>query len=331
MGPEAKEMARSQRHPDRPGPVVDAHFHLWDLERLPYPWLAPDAPPRPFGDHRPIKSTYTPERYRADWRGVDIVACVHVQANCANPRGETQWLADCAARTGIPSAIVAYADLAADDVEATLEETAAEPLVRGIRMMLNWHDEPVRRAASRFDLMEDERFRRGFRLLARHGLSFDLGCLPAQLPMASRLAGDHPDTLIVLNHLGWPLLGDPDGEGTWRRGLRDLARHPNVRLKISGLWPVDQAWAVEILRPFVREALDLFGFDRCMYGSNFPIEKMMTTIPHQVSALQAIVADASPAERDLLFSTTARLAYRLPHQAEETPLHAAAPIHEAAS
>jgi predicted TIM-barrel fold metal-dependent hydrolase len=305
----------------RPGgsfPVVDAHFHLWNLESLPYPWLAPDAPPRPFGDHGPIKSTYAPAHYRADWRDVDVVACVHVQANCADPRGETRWLADCAASTGIPSAVVAFADLTSAGIEADLDELAREPLVRGVRMMLNWHVEPVRRAAARFDLMEDDAFRHGFRALGRHGLSFDLGCLPAQLPMACRLADDHPDTTIILNHLGWPLLGDPGGEDTWRRGLGDIARRPNVRLKISGLWPVDRYWAVDGLRAFVREAVELFGFERCLYGSNFPIEKMMTTIPHQVDALRLILADASRGELDMLFSTSARRAYRLPVTADGT-------------
>lgn len=318
MSGESDQSRPPRQHAGGPFRVVDAHFHLWNLELLPYPWLAPNAPPRPFGDHEPIKMTYSPADYRADWCDVDVVACVHVQANCGDPGGETRWLVECARRTGLPSAVVAFADLTSPTIEADLDAVAADSLVRGVRMMLNWHAEPVRRAAARFDLMEDDAFRRGFGALARHGLSFDLGCLPAQLPMACQLADDHPDTTIILNHLGWPLLGDADGEGTWRRGLRDIARRKNVLLKISGLWPVDRHWSVEGLRSFVRESVELFGFERCLYGSNFPIEKMMTTIPHQVDALRRVLADATSDELELLFSTSARRAYRLPVTADGT-------------
>jgi predicted TIM-barrel fold metal-dependent hydrolase len=300
--------ARSETSPI---PIVDGHFHLWTLEDLEYPWLAPGAPPRPFGDHGPIKKTYGPAEYRSDWNDLSVVASVHVQANCADPRGETRWLVSCAERTGIPAAIVAYADLTAEDVEQKLEELAGEPLVRGVRMMLNWHADPARRAAEPFDLMQDESFRRGFSLLHRHGLSFDLGCLPSQLGMACELADANPGTAILLNHLGWPLLADEDGEATWRKGMIELARRPNVFLKVSGLWPIDRHWNPGALRGFVCDAIGWFGFERCLYGSNFPIEKLMTSMPQQIQALVEILNDAAPADLEALFSGTARRAYRL--------------------
>lgn len=301
--------------PALPRAVIDGHFHLWNREKLPYPWLAADAAPRPFGDHSAIKPSYLPEHYRADRGDVLMEACVHVQANCADAEGEMRWLEECARDQGIPTAFVAYADLTDEAVEAALERIAASPLARGVRMMLSWHEEPLRRAASRFDLMEDGRFRAGFARLVRHGLSFDLGCLPAQLPMAAKLAADHPGAMLFLNHLGWPLLGDEDGANVWRRGMRAIAREPNVMLKVSGLWPVDRDWRVSALKPFVREAVELFGFSRCLYGSNFPIEKLMTTIPQQIAALSDIFSDASPQEREQLFAETARRVYRLPPRA----------------
>lgn len=304
-----------------PASVVDGHFHLWNRERLPYPWLAPDAAPRPFGDHGPIKKSYLPEHYRADWGDARVEACVHVQANCADARGETLWLAECAQSAGIPTAHIAYADLCAPDIARDLEWLAQQPIVRGVRMMLNWHDEPLRRAAPAFDLMEDASFRSGFALLQRHGFSFDLGCLPAQLPMACRLADDHPDTIFVLNHLGWPLLGDSDGAARWRDGMRAIARRPNVVLKVSGLWPVERNWSIAALRPFVRDAIEWFGFDRCLYGSNFPVESLMCPIPRQIAILGDIIADATAEERNRLFRITAREIYRLhdaPAQSRET-------------
>ncbi|MBN9064794.1 MAG: hypothetical protein BGP06_10470 [Rhizobiales bacterium 65-9] len=295
-----------------PRRVVDGHVHFWDLARLSYPWLAPDAPPRPFGDHTAIKRDHGPEHYRAAWGNVDIEACVHVQANCPDARGETLWLTETAARTGMPSAHVAFADLCDPRIAGELEWLAAQPIVRGVRMMLNWHEEPLRRAAERFDIMDDAAFRSGFALLQRHGFSFDLGCLPAQLAMACRLADDFPGVPLILNHLGWPLLGDADGEAVWRAGLRDIARRPNVALKVSGLWPIDRRWNAQTLRPFVRDAIEWFGFERCMWASNYPIESLMCSIPQQIAVLDRIVADATAEERHRLFNATAREIYRLP-------------------
>ena len=294
--------------------IVDAHVHFWNLGRLSYPWLAADAPPRPFGDHGPIKRSYQPDDYRIDLHGLTLEACVHIQANCADPRGETLWLEECAQRTGLPTALIAFVDLRHPRAEEELEWLAARPpgLARGVRQLLNWHDEPLRRATDRFDLMDDAAFRSGFARLERYGFVFDLGCLPAQLQMACRLADDFPGVTMALNHLGWPILSDSDGVARWRSGMRDLARRPNVALKVSGLWPIERRWAPERLRPFVRDAIDWFGFDRCMYGSNFPIEKLMTPVPDQVSTLLAILDDVSGEELAKFFKITAQRVYRLP-------------------
>ena len=294
-----------------PAAVVDAHVHFWDPAALPYPWLAPEAPPRPFGDHGPIKRRYGPQEYRADQGDVVVEACVHVQANCADPAGETAWLVGLAADTGLPTAHVAFVDLSAPNAADRVAAAATSPLVRGVRQLLSWHPDPLRRAAPSPGLMDDPAFDTGFRALARHGLSFDLGCLPGQLQRAAALADRHPGTVLVLNHLGWPVLDDPDGRGQWRRGLAAIARRPNVVLKVSGLWPVDRHWREEVLRPFVREAVGMFGFDRCLWGSNHPIERLMTSLPHQLAALAGILVDASPDDRDRLFRRTARRVYRL--------------------
>ena len=122
----------------------------------------------------------------------------------------------------------------------------------------------------------------------------------------------------MLNHLGWPLLSDEDGEANWRKGMVELARPTNVWLKVSGLWPIDRHWNPAALRGFVRDAVGWFGFERCLYGSNFPVEKLMTSMPRQVEVLHAILGDAAPSELEALFSGTALRAYRLPPLANGT-------------
>ena len=204
--------------------VVDPHMHLWDLERLHYPWLA--APQMAFsGDNRLLADTYTPARFRADVDGIEVLAVVHVEAaqDPRNPLAETRWLQSLADDGGLPHAIVAYADLSQPDVDPLLAAHAAHRNVRGIRQILNVH------ADRRFDyvgrhFMREPQWRAGFARLQPHGLSFDLQIYPSQMRDAAELARRHPETTLNLNHTG--MFVDRDtvaGWCEWRDGMRGLA------------------------------------------------------------------------------------------------------------
>lgn len=295
--------------------IVDPHIHLWDLETRFYPWL---SNPRPFfsGDQGPITRRFHFEDLVAEFGGVEVIKLVHIDAghDPADPVGETRWLqaiADSPASNGMPQAIVARADFSSPDVEAVLEAHAQSPNVRGIRHILNVHDNPLFDYVGRH-FMREEMWRRNLRLLTRHGWSFDLQIYPTQMEEAAALAAANPDIPFILNHTGmFADRASVAGWRQWRDGLRALARQENVAIKISGLGMIDHRWTVESLRPYVLEAIDAFGTDRAMFASNFPVDRLYSTYEVLWVAFADIVADMSVAEQAALFRENAERIYRI--------------------
>ncbi|MEZ5905488.1 MAG: amidohydrolase family protein [Geminicoccaceae bacterium] len=303
-------MSRS-RFPDE---IVDAHHHFWQLGRFPYRWLAPDAPPRPFGDHGPIKRDYLPEDYRRDLDGLPVTASVHVQANCgaADPSDETAWLAGLAGTHGRPDAVVGYANLTAPDIAEVLAAHAAYPICRGIRALVAWDGESRWSFADRPGVLGERDFRRGTEALTRFGFSLDLVVLPGQLHEVAALAAELPELTVIVDHLAMPRPGEAGDIDRWADGMAAVAAQPNAVIKLSGLWTIDMSWHVEALEPFVAASLAAFGAERVMYGSNLPIEKLMCPARRQIEVLTAIIDRADPAALSAVFSQTARRIYRLP-------------------
>lgn len=295
-------------------PIVDAHQHFWDPERNYYPWLT-DQLRRDFryGDYAAIRRPYLPAHYSADAAGHRVVKTVHVEANWdpADPVGETRWLVEIAARHGVPNAIVAQAWLERDDVADVLAAQAAFPQVRGIRQKpaaALSGDAVVRGAPGS---MGDPKWRAGYALLARHGLSFDLQTPYWHLPEAAELARDFPDTRIILNHTGLPADRSKAGLAAWREAMARLAEAPNAVVKISGLGVPGRPWTVEANRRIVLDTIALFGVERCMFASNFPVDSLVAGFDTLFGGFQAIVAHLPRADRQRLFHDNAVRYYRL--------------------
>lgn len=297
-------------------PIIDPHQHLWDFTRQHYTWLMDSPLPlNPAGDCAPIARPYGVEDYLADVAGWNVVGTVHVDAgaDAAQAVDETRWLEEIANTQGMPNGIVAFAalDRPGAEVEAVLSDhVAASSRVRGIRQIINWHRDPARTYTPR-DLLQDDVWRAGFGLLCKYDLSFDLQIYPSQMSEAARLAARHPDTQLILNHAGMPTDRDADGLAAWREGMALLAAQPNVAVKISGLAMIDRTWTTDSIRPFVLTAIDLFGPNRAMFASNFPVDRLYGSFSRHYSAYDAITADFSESERRQLFSETARAIYRL--------------------
>jgi predicted TIM-barrel fold metal-dependent hydrolase len=296
------------------GPIIDPHMHLWDLERHYYAWLQDrPLPNNPAGDISSIAyRSYGLDDYLADTAGWNVVQTVHVE--CGLPPkdqlSETDWLQGLADTRGIIGGIVAGAWLDDPGVEALLEAQAARPSVRGVRQIINWHADPAK-TYNDHDPLQDPKWRAGYALLAKHGLSFDLQAYPSQFETCAALASAHPDTPVIVNHAGMPTDRDEAGFKAWRDGLALLAERPNVSCKISGLAMVDRTWTTDSLRPFVLWVIDTFGPERCMFASNFPVERPHGSFGDFYAAYDAITADFSEAERSQLFAETARRIYRL--------------------
>lgn len=294
-------------------PFVDAHVHLWDLQRISYPWLTPPfSDDGPNGSVEPIARDYRLDDYLADSGGWSVAGIVHVDAGAAASAAldETQWLQALADDRGMPNGIVAFAALDDPDIEPLLEAHSSYANVRGIRHIINWHPDP-RRTYTLRDVTGDEAWQRGFGLLGKYGLSFDLQCYPNQFGNMVGLVARHPEIQVVINHAGMPVDTDTEGREAWRKGMRQLSAMPNVAVKISGLGFVFRPWSVEQIRPYVLETIELFGTDRAMFASDFPTDKLFGSFDATLGAYAEIVSGFSNDERRALFGRNANRIYRL--------------------
>jgi L-fuconolactonase len=302
--------------------IVDAHHHMW---------AHPENP-------------YLAKELRGDTQTVEGVArTIYVECGSSyratgppylRPVGETEFVV-AAEPTGFVAGIVGFADLRgpmlADCLDRHIE--AGRGRFRGIRQANAWDPSSAIRAAHTDPppgLLADQDFRHGLALLGKADLSFDAWMFHPQLPELADLARAHPDVVIVLNHLGGPLgIGPYAGRRVevldeWRTSMTDVARCENVMLKLGGIgmsifghgWhrqpggaTVEQlvnTWGTE-----VQWCIEQFGVHRCMFESNFPVDKVSCSYAVLWTAFDAIAAGASTAERNALFAGTATKVYRL--------------------
>ena len=291
--------------------IVDAHHHIWRQRDL--PWLEGPMLPRIFGPYDAIRRDYPIEEYLGDIEGSGVAQSVYVQANWAPGHAvdEVAWVQAEAERTGFPHAIVGYADFRDPDVGEVLRAQARYPLLRGIRMQLHWHENPQYRFADGPAAMNDAALRRHIGLLADHGLIFELQIFSAQMQDGAAFAEAFPEVPMVLAHCGMPEDLSPESWRTWRAGMARLAAVPSVFVKLSGLGTFIHRLDAAHVERTVRETVALFGPARCLYGSNFPIEKLWTDYGSLCDAYRQALAHLNRTDRAAIFSGTARRLYRL--------------------
>lgn len=291
--------------------MIDAHFHIWRQADL--PWLMGPMQPRIFGPYEPIRRDYEIEEYLADAAGSGITGAVYVQANWAPARAldEVRFVAESAKRAEFPVGIVAHADLLAEDIRPALDALAKEPSMRGVRMQLHWHENPLYRFASGPDLARDPVLQRNVARLGDYGWSFDLQVFAGQMAGAAELAAACPKVTFVLQHAGMLEDLSEAGIAEWRSGMKLLARQPNVVSKLSGLGTFLRRNDPAHIGFILAETVAMFGASRCLFGSNFPIEKLWTSHADLIAAHRAAAASLPEAEQAQIFAGTARQTYKL--------------------
>jgi predicted TIM-barrel fold metal-dependent hydrolase len=291
--------------------IVDAHHHIWRLAKT--PWLQGPPQPRIFGAYEPLRRDYPIEEYLADAEAAGVVRSVFVQVNVAPGEEveEVAWVQSVADRHGFPHGIVGFADLASPALADVLDRQMQCQNLRSIRQQLHWHENPQYRFAPRPDAMEDPAWRRGLREVQRRRLLFELQVFASQMPAAVRLAQDFPELTFVLLHAGMLEDRSEAGWALWRQGMTTLAGCPNVNVKLSGLGTFDRACSADRWRPVVEATVDLFGATRCVFGSNFPIEKLWTSYAGLVDAMRVSLEKYSREERRSILHDNAIRLYRL--------------------
>lgn len=294
--------------------IVDAHHHFWDLSQDQHPWLCNEwTPVMRYGEYAALRRNYLPADFFRDTQNQNVVMSVHVEAECRrdDPVAESRWLSDVRDACGFPTAAVGQAWFARSDIDAVLAGHAEFPFVRSIRQ------KPV--AAARPDQVDpggtgsmgDPKWRQGYALLRDYGLSYDLQTPWWHLAEAADLAAAFPDTTIILNHTGLPADRDEEGLAGWRAAMRRLAGEDNVCVKISGIGQFDKSWPVDGNRAVVRETIEIFGVERCMFASNYPVDGLCADYDTIFDNFKAYVAHLPAADQGKLFHDNAVRYYRL--------------------
>lgn len=276
--------------------IIDAHHHFWQLGRpFNYRWL--DRP-----QMAPIRRDYLPEDLRPYLGTTGVSRTVLVQTQ--HDLDENRWALSLAERHDFIAGVVGWVNLASSGCEAQLLEFKDHPKFVGVRHVTQ--DEPDDDFIVRPDVV------RGLKVLERYGVPFDLLFYVKHLRHAATLAGELPGLPMVIDHLAKPRIKD-HAVDDWLPQLRAAAEFPNVFCKLSGM--VTEAdwrrWKPADLEPYVRTALDLFGPDRCMFGSDWPVCELAASYEQVFEALGATIGPLSESERAAIFGGTARRFYGL--------------------
>ena len=292
--------------------IIDAHHHLWDLDACHYPWLMERGVIRFFGDPAPIQRNYLASELRADAANYELAGSVHIQVGVADGDevNESRWLDEAAEVDGLPSALVGFCDLAAENAQQVLDDQSRIRRLRGIRHIVGRSQEED--AVNRSDgLLDNPVWVENLASLRERNLSFDLQLIPQQIGRAAKVLQQLPGLQVAVCHCGSPWDQSPAGLARWRAGLERLAALPDVYCKISGLAMFNNRWSVDEIRTIVTTCIDVFGTRRCMFGSNFPVDKLHKSYDDIWQAYETLASVYADEQQERLFAGTAAEFYRL--------------------
>jgi len=304
--------------------LIDAHHHLWIPEQtspdIGYGWLRDIGAIKPFGDPTPIQCDYRWSEFAAESTQHQLVGSVFLQTDGAlpDPVLETEWVATELSSSSIPHGIVAFVDLAASDVEEQLARHAQCGELRGVRQIVSRLDDNPTLSFAATHYLRSTLWQQNLLLLANRKLSFDLQLYPEQMREATEVFSQLPELSIIIDHTGSPWDLSKEGWQRWQHGVRAMATLPNCSIKLSGFGMFDTNWSADSIQPMIEVCLAAFGSERILFGSNFPVDKLMANYDDVVNRVADAVRTVCK-KRGLhesvvmndIFSRTAQRVYRL--------------------
>lgn len=297
-------------------PIIDAHHHFWDLSQGAQPWLV-DAPVKAFryGDYSAIRGRdFLLADYQRATEGFDVVASLTMEAEWLSTRlvEETSWTeALHTANLRFPAAHIARTYLHRPDAPDQLAIQAKSAFVRGIRHKPTAAAAPELIAKAAPGGMGDPAWRRGYAALRANGLHFELQAPWWHVDELLDLVSAHPDTPVVINHAFLPADRSAQAIAGWRAAIRRAASAPQIAMKISGIGLPDRPWTLADNRPIIRDLIEAFGTDRCLFASNFPVDGICGSFARIYDGFFDATADLPRADRVKLFHDNAVRLYRL--------------------
>ena len=298
-------------------PIVDAHHHLWDLEneKTKYSWLMVKEGEAFFGDYAAIRKSYLLDDYLKDAKNQNLIKSVHVQAehDDDDPVSETEWLQHLADKHNakLPNAIVAFADFSKTNVKKILDQHQEYKNTRGIRQILSFNADEPKYSHATEDFLKNSIWIENFKNMKNRNLSFDIQIYPHQMEDAFNLAKANSDILFILNHTGEPCYQTDEYIQLWETGMKKISSCENFVTKISGLGMFNPNWTINSSRIFVEKTIEIFGINRCMFASNFPVDKIFNTFDNYWNSFKEITKNYSENDKKLLFSLNAEKYYRI--------------------
>jgi predicted TIM-barrel fold metal-dependent hydrolase len=289
--------------------LVDCNVHLWDQTANPVFWLTDRALVRDMiGDYDSLPDTYMLADYQREAEGHDVGGVVWSDAGAEDPIAAAAWVQRQCEEVELPAALVTLGDPADERFAELIERFCELPLARSVRVRLL---AALTQGTADRTMLGDDRAMANLELLAERGLTATLEATADQLDVVAQIARAVPALRIVVDHFGWP--ENPSGEDLprHRERLAAVAAAPNTATRIDAIGTIFGDWTTDRVRPWLRTATDAFGPERCMLGSDFPIERLRSSFGRLYDAYRDIFSDLSDAARDALFGATARRWYRV--------------------
>ena len=294
--------------------IIDAHHHFWDLNQNYYPFLSDKIDENFFlGNYEFIRKNYLPIDYLNDSKEHNVIGTIHCEAEWDrnDQVGETRWLENLSKKNKFPNAIVAHAWFHKKNSEEVIAKQASFDMVKGIR------SKPITKLTPNSDdltgegSMQDINWRNGLKLLEKYNLNYDLRIPNWHLEEAIEIVRLIPNTKVIINHAGFPWDRTEQGMEYWRKGIKLMSLEPNTFIKLSEFGVKDKDWNYSQNEQIIKELIDLFSPQRCMFASNFPVSKIKISFKDLYNNYKKIVKSFSFDEKNWLFAKTASEVYNL--------------------
>ena len=294
--------------------IIDAHHHFWDLNQNYYPFLSDKIDENFFlGNYEFIRKNYLPIDYLNDSKEHNVIGTIHCEAEWDrnDQVGETRWLENLSEKNKFPNAIVAHAWFHKKNSEEIIAKQASFDMVKGIR------SKPITKLTPNSDdltgegSMQDINWRNGLKLLEKYNLNYDLRIPNWHLEEAIEIVRLIPNTKVIINHAGFPWDRTEQGMEYWRKGIKLMSLEPNTFIKLSEFGVKDKDWNYSQNEQIIKELIDLFSPQRCMFASNFPVSKIKISFKELYNNYKKIVKNFSSDEKKWLFAKTASEVYNL--------------------
>jgi len=273
---------------------IDAHQHFWDPGRFNYPWMKPDM--------KVLRRAFLPQDLKGLIEEVGVRGTVLIQT--ISSIEETRWFLEMADANQFIAGVVGWVDLRAPDISDVLDEFTSHPKFKGVRHQVE--DEPDQAWLIREDVL------RGLGELARRNIPYDLLVKTAHLKYVPVIAHRHPSLRMVIDHIAKPPIAKGEIE-EWAKALAPVAKIPNIWCKLSGMiteadW---KRWKPLDIKPYADYVIEKFGFERVMFGSDWPVCLLAGSYRQVFDTVQELVRYASPEEKSRLFAANAIEFYNL--------------------